>query len=93
MDLDETLVAQEFATSSVRRDKCPSHSREESSILTCAVIVCIEHGKQSADGKEIGVVGENHLDDTLTRASTGLDSQQWRRYSAFERYITARKSN
>jgi hypothetical protein len=41
-------------------------------ILTCTVVVCIKHGKQRADGEDIVVLVEKHL-DILYR----VNSQYW----------------
>ena len=61
MDLDETLVAQALATSSIRlsvRGNCDKKGVEQ---RTCSIVVGIEHGKKSADYKNIGVLVQ-HLD-------------------------------
>jgi hypothetical protein len=52
-------VAQEFATSSTEVRERRGRVGEE---LTGAVVVCIKHSKDGADGKDVRVVGEHHLD-------------------------------
>lgn len=56
MDLDETLVAQELATSSIRLSVHGNCDKKWSELRTCSIIVGIEHGKQSANHKNVGVL-------------------------------------
>lgn len=60
MEREDTLVAQEFATSSteVRKQTRKAGDRGQ----TGAVVVCIKHSKDGANGKDVRVVGEHHLD-------------------------------
>lgn len=64
MDREETLVAQELATSSIDIQWLvrgqPSKDRL---LLTCTVVECIKHSKQRADGKDVIVLMEIHLDE------------------------------
>ena len=62
MDLDETLVAQEFATSSARKVSIllpMGKGREAAEIPTCTIVEGIEQGKQGANGKDVGVLVEH----------------------------------
>ena len=64
MDLDDTLVAHEFATSSKRMSIPSARIEDEDSdtILTCTVVVRIKESKESANGKDISVLVKNgHL--------------------------------
>lgn len=40
--------------------------------LTCAIVEGIEHGKQSADDKNVGVLVEHHLDGRRSVTEQGL---------------------
>jgi len=52
IDLEESLVAHAFATSSIKSISiCPRSQRSVPSLLTCTVVVRIEHGKKGADDK------------------------------------------
>lgn len=64
MDLDETLVAHAFATSSIEFISIypTGLQRIPLSLLTCTIVEGIEHGKESADDKDIGILVELHLD-------------------------------
>jgi len=63
MDLEETLVAQALATSSVTGVSVLSYSSLEprAARLTRAVVVGVKHGEEGADHKDVGVLGEHHL--------------------------------
>lgn len=58
MERDETLVAQELATSS---GEMLAVAIRMSIVLTGAVVVGFKQGEHCADGKHIGEVGENHV--------------------------------
>jgi hypothetical protein len=57
MDLDETLVAHAFATSSAFLSV--ERSRGTKLLLTGSIVVGIEHGKESAYDEHIGVLIES----------------------------------
>lgn len=65
MDLEETLVAHEFATSSMGLSEndliAPAHGtgmKAAVAVLTSTVVECIEEGKESANGKDVIVLVE-----------------------------------
>jgi hypothetical protein len=60
MDLEETLVAHAFATSSIKLISIETGPENSRQLLTCTIVVCIEHGKESANDKDVGVVVELH---------------------------------
>lgn len=64
MDREETLVAQELATSSENMQRLVevNQYRIDCMLLTCTVVECIKHSKQCANGKYIIVLVESHLD-------------------------------
>ncbi len=64
IDLEETLVAQAFASSSKLSVSVAYSGCSE--ILTCTIVVRIEHGKKGADDKDIGILVEHHLDGVLS---------------------------
>ena len=61
MDLEETLVAQEFATSSTRLSVCVERNIDAKP-LTCSIVEGIEHGKKGADHENVGVLVQ-HLEE------------------------------
>ena len=76
MDLDETLVAHEFATSS-RRGLVSGHLHKTavhlSAVLTCTIVVRIEHGKEGANGEDVRVLRKcRHLDGRRLRCCQSI---------------------
>jgi hypothetical protein len=69
MDLDETLVAQAFATSSDIEsvDWYCNDSDSAFESLTGTVVVCIEKGKEGPNHKNVGVLIEHHLRSAQVR--------------------------
>ena len=65
MDREETLVAQELATSSENMQRLVevNQYRIDCMLLTCTVVECIKHSKQCANGKYIIVLVESILMD------------------------------
>jgi hypothetical protein len=61
MDLDETLVAQALATSSYET-LMSVIQRRRSKTLTGTVIESIEHGKEGANDKDVGILMDRHFE-------------------------------
>jgi hypothetical protein len=64
IDLEETLVAQEFATSSGILIKPMENARLLQRILTCAHHECFEKDKNCPNDKKVGVLVEHLLEGT-----------------------------
>lgn len=81
MDLDDTLVAQEFATSSMQMISIGIGMGEKQPrrvLLTCTVIVGIEEGKDGTDAEDVVVLVERHLDRGLTGSRSVEDKMNVR---------------
>ena len=77
MDLDETLVAQALATSSIRLSVRGNCDKKGFELRTCSIVVGIEHGKKGADHKNVGVLVQ-HLDRKSNITQERLNSGYWR---------------
>lgn len=69
MDLEETEVAQEFATSSgYTCEETGAEDGEMGGTLTGSVVVGIEQGEEGADGEDVGVLVGKHFGGGLVEA-------------------------